>query len=97
MGSTSFHPEAEEEYDQAIYWYHVRSPQASMRFEEEVEGAIRAIEADPDRFANCDDLTRYVLLRRFPYSIVYQHWADHVYIIAVAHGSRLPGYWRNRI
>jgi toxin ParE1/3/4 len=100
VANTSLHPEAQEEnegYEDAIIWYHLRSPMASLRFEAEVERVISAIEGDPERFARYGKLTRYALLRRFPYSIVYQLWADHIYILAVAHGSRLPGYWRNRL
>ena len=37
------------------------------------------------------------VLRRFPFSVVYAVVADLVYIVAVAHGSREPGYWRLRI
>ncbi len=96
MVNTSFHPEAQEEYEEAIAWYQDRSPQASLRFESEVERVVRVIEGNPEIFPNYDDLHRYALLRHFPYSIVYQHWIDHVYVIAVAHGSRLPGYWQHR-
>jgi plasmid stabilization system protein ParE len=94
--STLFHPEAQAEYEEAIAWYQARSPQASMRFETEVERVIRVIERDPGVFPKYDDVHRYALLRRFPYSIVYQRSVDHIHVVAVAHGSRLPGYWRSR-
>ena len=35
-------------------------------------------------------------LRRFPYSIIYQLKPDEVRVIALAHQSRRPGYWRRR-
>ena len=96
MANTRFHPEAQAEYEEAIAWYQARSPRASMRLEAEVERVVRVIESNPDIFPKYDDLHRYALLRRFPYSIVYQHWDDRIYVIAVAHGSRLPGYWQDR-
>ena len=96
MANTLFHPEAQAEYEEAIDWYQARSLQASMRFEAEVERVIHVIESNPEIFPIYDDLHRYALLRRFPYSIVYQHWVDHLYVVAVAHGSRLPGFWQNR-
>jgi len=96
VANAHFHPEAQAEYEEAIAWYQVRSPRASLRFEAEVERVIRVIEGNPEIFPKYDDLHRYALLRRFPFSIVYQHWDDHVYVIAVAHGSRLPGYWESR-
>jgi toxin ParE1/3/4 len=91
-----FHPEAQGEYQAAFVWYQARSPQAAVRFEAEVERVIQSIESNPGGFPKYDDLHCYALLRRFPYSIVYQHWADQIYVIGVVHGSRLPGYWKNR-
>ena len=67
-----------------------------MRFEAEVEHLIRVIENNPEIFPKYDDLHRYASLRRFPYSVVYQHWLGRIYVIGVAHTSRLPGYWQNR-
>ena len=64
--------------------------------EAEVQRVIQLIESNPEGFPKYDDLHRYALLRRFPYSIVYQHWADQIYVVGVVHGSRLPGYWKNR-
>ena len=39
---------------------------------------------------------RLMPLHRFPYSIVYRTEADSVRIVAFAHHSRRPGYWRGR-
>lgn len=39
---------------------------------------------------------RRVLLRRFPYSIVFYERANEIMIVAFAHSSRRPGYWRSR-
>ena len=39
---------------------------------------------------------RRQLLRRFPYSIIYQITADEVHVIAVPHHRRRPGYWAGR-
>ena len=39
---------------------------------------------------------RQFLVDRFPYKVVYRERVDDVYIVAIAHSSRRPGYWRNR-
>ena len=36
------------------------------------------------------------LLRRFPYVIVYVELVTEIRILALAHASREPGYWRER-
>lgn len=40
--------------------------------------------------------TRRFPLRRFPYSIIYQLKPNEIRVIALAHQSRRPGYWRGR-
>ncbi len=37
------------------------------------------------------------MLRRFPYMIVYLVDPDEIFIVAVAHVRRLPGYWTSRV
>lgn len=39
---------------------------------------------------------RRYILRRFPYSIIYQVTAEEIRILAVAHHRRRPGYWAQR-
>jgi len=36
-------------------------------------------------------------LRDFPYTLIYKPKEDAVYILAVAHQSRHPDYWKERI
>ncbi|MBU1775437.1 MAG: type II toxin-antitoxin system RelE/ParE family toxin, partial [Gammaproteobacteria bacterium] len=40
---------------------------------------------------------RRVIVRRFPYSVVYRAKGEHIYIIAVAHQRRHPNYWSDRV
>ncbi len=91
-----FHPEAELEYTAAIHWYEERSLRAAARFESEVEHVLALIRSDPEAFARYDDVHRFVLVRRFPYSVVYRTLSERLYVIAVAHSSRSPGYWQSR-
>jgi toxin ParE1/3/4 len=39
---------------------------------------------------------RRVLMRRFPFALIYAVVDDEVRILAVAHASRRPGYWSER-
>ncbi|HSS65741.1 MAG TPA: hypothetical protein VLS27_15020 [Gammaproteobacteria bacterium] len=38
-----------------------------------------------------------LILKRFPYDVVVRELADEVVVVAVAHHSRRPGYWRGRL
>jgi toxin ParE1/3/4 len=35
-------------------------------------------------------------LNRFPYTVLYRVKNDEIFVTAVAHHSRRPGYWRRR-
>jgi len=96
VASVSLHPEARDEYDEALAWYQARSVRAAARFESEVDRVIGLIGANPDSFPAYDDEHRYAVLRRFPYSIVYRTQADQVTVVAVAHSARRAGYWSGR-
>ena len=91
-----FHPEAEAEYLQAFHWYEDRSPTAALRFEAEIERVLEQIRIGPEVFPRYDETHRFAVVRRFPYSVVYRTPSDHLYVVAVAHSSRLPGYWQER-
>lgn len=96
MASVLFHPEAQAEYDAAIAWYQSRSPRAASRFEAEMDRILGLIEASPKLFPSYDDHHRFAVLKRFPYSVVYQVQPDQVFVVAVAHSSRSAGDWQGR-
>jgi toxin ParE1/3/4 len=96
VANVLFHPEAQAEYDAAVAWYQSRSPRAASRFEAEVERVLGLIDSSPELFPNYDDDHRFAVLKRFPYSMVYQAQPGQVYIVAIAHASRSPGYWQGR-
>jgi plasmid stabilization system protein ParE len=91
-----FHPEAVEEVDEAYRWYRARSPSTAYAFVRALDTAISAISEAPERPALQVDGTRRVLLRRFPYAVIYRPMGHALQVIAVAHGRRRPGYWRGR-
>jgi hypothetical protein len=47
-------------------------------------------------FPSYDELRRFCMLDRFPYSVVYETHLDPIDIIAVAHARRSAGYWEGR-
>ena len=92
-----FHPEAEQELYEAAARYESQIPELGFRFADEVERVVRLLLEHPELGSRLNDDLRHFVLRRFPFSVVYAVVADIVYVIAVAHGSREPGYWRPRV
>jgi plasmid stabilization system protein ParE len=92
-----FLPEAIDEAAAARQWYAERSKRAASRFMAELDRAVERILDAPDRWPAHVRDTRFYRLRRFPYLVVDHVAGETVTVIAVAHGRRRPGYWKNRL
>lgn len=98
MADVAFHPDAQRDYAAAVGWYQRRDAAAARRFVAEVDRTLDAIAAQPDRYGWYEDPFREAVLRRHPYSIIYRVGpAGDVLIVAVAHASREPDYWHDRV
>jgi len=85
---------AEADYAESLRWYAERSKQAAEGFEAEFARALESIAANPDRYPRCDDRHRFYLLKRYPFQVIYRKVSEEeLLVVAVAHTSRLPGFW----
>jgi plasmid stabilization system protein ParE len=66
------HPGAQAEAEAAARYYAERSPRAAEAFVQELDNAVAEIELAPQRFPKHAHGTRRVLLRTFPFAIVYR-------------------------
>jgi toxin ParE1/3/4 len=94
--AVEFHPLAADEAEAAERWYRERNEITSARFQRELDRAIDLISERPEAGSPYLSHTRRILLRRFPFFVVYRLRSDNVQIVAVAHARRRPGYWRAR-
>lgn len=92
-----FHPEAELEFVEAVSRYELEVPGLGRQFRDEIRHAIDLIAENPEIGAPVAENLRCFVLRRFPFSVVYGAMPYLVYIVAVAHGRRRPGYWASRV
>ena len=91
------HPEADDELQAAIHWYAIRGGRKALRFDKKIDGVMQEIRTHPDRYPYYDSEFREAAVPKFPYSVIYRPLpTGDVQVIAVAHASRAPGYWRDR-
>jgi len=91
-----FHQEAALELEAGFDWYFSRSEQAASKFVDEVTSAINAISEAPQRWpATCSGIRKFPL-KRFPFVVFYRELSSTIQVLAVAHGHRRPGYWKER-
>src|SRR4051794_7967128 len=92
------HPEARMDLREGRAFYRYRSPLAAAAFTKEFQTALSRIFESPFRFAESEDGTRsFVFPWRFPYTIVYVVREKLIVVLAIAHQSKDPGYWRHRM
>ena len=92
----SFHPEALQEYSEAVQYFAQQRTQLAQAFINEVESAVFRIEESPERYPCVDGHVRRCMTRKFPYALLYSVEQDYILILAVMHCSRKPGYWIGR-
>lgn len=93
-----FHRLATHEYRSARNWYRERSIEVAERFVVAVDQAVNRIVKDVESLPVLTGTYRYVRINRFPYVLVVRRIdGDVVMVVAVAHTSRRPGYWRRRV
>jgi plasmid stabilization system protein ParE len=89
-------PPAEEEMTEAALFYERAAARLGDDFLDDVQFAIDSVRERPELGATVPFGFRRVLLRRFPFSIIYAVESSLILIIAVAHQRRAPGYWKGR-
>jgi len=69
---------------------------AAQAFALEIDRALNAIAAAPERWPVQLSGERRFTLSRFPYSVLYRTRAGEIFIVAIAHHRRRPEFWRRR-
>ena len=91
-----FHEQAEDELREAAMYYASRREGLGVEFIAEVRSATRILHEHPRLGHAISRRVRRLLVRRFPYAVIYRVEAGRLFILAVAHLKRRPGYWRER-
>lgn len=92
-----FHPEAEEEFIEQAAYYEEQVPALGVSYIGELESAATLLEEHPKLGAEFDKPFRHLSMRRFPHWLIYTIEPSRIWVIAVAHQRRRPGYWRERV
>ena len=93
----SFYSEAENEFLESIDFYEQRQKGLGLEFSREVFATIQRIIENSESWPRYSMRTRRCLTNRFPFAIVYRVNDGQIFIWAVAHHSRKPGYWLDRL
>lgn len=93
----SLHPGAEADLREAAEYYRERAGTAlTQAFFAEFEHAMGLLLQHPLLGALWLHGKRRLVMKHFPYAIIYSIAGQEIRVLAVAHQSRRPGYWRKR-
>jgi len=95
------HQAAAQEAVEAAAWYERQRPGLGQDFDAVVQRALDLLEEEivpwsPVSGAAGKRGAMRLMLKRFPYDIVAVDFRGEIFVLAVAHHSRRPGYWRDR-
>lgn len=96
MKPIEFHPDAAQEANDAVDYYDSRQAGLGDDFRDDLEVALARIRFNPLMYAVESGNVRLCPLHRFPYSVYFEDLPDRVWVAAVGHQSRRPGYWSRR-
>ena len=94
--------EAIAEIVDAAAWYRARRPGLDEELLAEIDRVLPLVAVSPASFPQLRDVPkdlviRRALLPRFPYAIMFMELGTDFRVLAVAHTSRKPGYWLDRV
>lgn len=92
-----FEPAARAEFLRAIQRYAAEAGTViASEFKSEVAAKLSALAENPALGPIALRDIHCFTLRRFPFTIYYRAEADTLRVIAIAHQSRMPEYWKRR-
>ena len=97
MTAIRFLPAAETELLREVAYYAKAQTGAGIRFLSAVEAALVRVNHHPLGGAPSYKFTRSILVKGFPFSIVYRVSTHEVVVVAIAPHRKRPQYWSSRI
>ena len=92
----AFHPEALAEFKAAIVDYEQKQAGLGAAFADEVLRTIELARVFPRMGAPEQADVRCLITKRFPFIIYYAIMAEKLWVWAIMHAAREPGYWKSR-
>ena len=92
-----FHPEAHQEMIESARFYEGKLEGFGFDFLTAVDETTSRIERFPESGPIDRANVRKRLVSGFPFTVLYEIQPDRIFIAAVMHQHRRPGYWRQRL
>ena len=92
-----FRPEAQREIFAAQSWYEDRAQGLGLEFARAVDVVIDRISRTPTAFTRLEAQYRHLMLRKFPYSIIYHATDAEIVVVSCFHHRCKPASWMRNV
>jgi plasmid stabilization system protein ParE len=94
--------DAAREFEEAAAWYEKEQPVLGEKFIDAFESALELLgETNPPLTPCLGDAgsigAKKLILHKFPFSMIVHEMEELMIVVALAHHSRKPGYWKDRV
>jgi hypothetical protein len=96
MKPVAFHPAAAYEVAEAAAHYEDIRAGLGADFQAELIRALIRIRENPLLYAAETSAIRVCPVHRFPFAVFYEDLPEQIWVAAVGHHRRRPGYWAHR-
>ena len=92
-----FLDEARAEFDESADWYQRQRAGLGAEFIARVQDVLDGISAMPRMHPVIYQDIRRAVVKKFPFTVLYQVEVDYLLIVAVFHSKRDPSIWKSRV
>ena len=94
MPHVVFRPTAKSEAIDARDWYDEQAPGLGLEFTRALDATLSGIQRFPESFPFIEGSFRQAVLRRFPYSVIYEFDGNEIVVLRCFHHRRDPNALR---
>jgi plasmid stabilization system protein ParE len=95
--TVTFTPEADDDSYQGYAWYEGRRIGLGREFITAVDACLQSISRNPKLYQTIYKDYRRAVVRRFPFSVIYEETDSAIIIYAIFGGRQDPNKWRERV
>lgn len=96
MKNLRLYDDAQSELEKIFFHYADENADIAAAFYQAVVDGFSRILQHPKIAHQVGQRHRKLVLKKYPYNIIYREAEDTVFIVAIAHHKRNPNYWLNK-
>lgn len=85
---------ARQDIRSSVTFYVEQGAELAAAFLDDLDDACSLVSKFPEIGSPVEDGNRKVVLQSYPHTLIYRVEGDRIFVLAVGHQRRKPGYWK---